>query len=362
MNKNKDQRRKDKLAARGKRVREHDAARKLRSLFPEFVFDESEADPEFASIIKEAVRQFRFSELPAFDQIAFKDMKESGAAYALSIIRLAMNESQNDGVATPYATHGDFLWQLTLGEIIFSKVPESDRENFLPMNNVRFIYQGKNILVKFYSMFTRKHKGGTLYFSRRNTEIDFDGKKYIVAFSKEAIKRIGERTIHAPFSYRGVGEFFAFIDLCMHYEPCTLPAGNPAFTFFDYCIERTWSFSYVKNILVSNNLDPTLGQYYYRVGYCPTELVDERFALATTLLFPGFGKTPEFKSLRNSRISDSEKQRLETLAKQGEMKQLQETRDFSALRWFHEHGVPQVIQTQKKMFHTYGDPVITPTL
>ena len=354
---NKDQRRQKKLKERDRSKRDREHTQKLRSEFPEFVFDETEshANPAFVAMIKESIRQFRFSELHPMEQTAFKDMREYGAEYSLKMIQLAMDDRQGHGIRTPYSTCGDLLWMISLGEAIFAKIAEVDRKNFLPINNVRFNYRGQNILVQFYSLLSHKHNEGTLYYSRRNTKIEFNGQEYIVAFSKEAILKLGERTVHAPLSYRGVGEFFAFMDLCLNYEPCLLRDDGPAFTFYDYCIERTWSFQYVTHIVGKDNYNPASGKPYYRVGYCPTVFVDERFALAKTLLFPGFSKTPEYKALHNSRLPYAEKERLKEIATHSlTFEQIQKTLDFSALKWFHENGVPQVIQTEKKMFHVYG--------
>ena len=358
MKNNKAQRRKKKLDEKSKSKLAHEDALKLRSLFPEFVFDETEsqADPAFVELIKNAIRQFRFSELHDMEQTAFKDMKKVGAAYPTEMIRRAMEENQSKGVQTPYSTHGDFLWWVSVGNAIFAKIPEADLTEFLPINNVRFLYRGTAIVVQFYSLLSHKHKGGTLFYSRRKTQIEFNGKQYVVGFSKEAIKRIGQRTVHQPFSYIGVGEFFAFMDLCMNFEPCALRDGGPAFTFFDYCTDRMWSSNYVSEVLGAENLDPAQGQPYYRIGYCPTEFVEDRFALARTLLFPGFSQTPEYHALLNARMPFAEKERLKTVATHDlTLAQIQKTRDFSALKWFQTNGVPQVIQTSKKMFHVYGD-------
>ncbi|HEY0981226.1 hypothetical protein [Schlesneria sp.] len=356
----KDQRRKKKLEEKSKSKRDHEESLKLRSVYPDFVFDETESqtDPAFVALIKDAIRQFRFTELHPMDRTAFKDMKKFGAAYPVEMIRRAMKENQANGVQTPHSMRGDFLWWVSVGETIFGKIPESDRKNFLPINNVRFLYRGTAILVQFYSLLSHRHAGSTLCYSRREPQIELDGQRFTVAFSNEAMKRIGERTVHQPFSYTGVGEFFAFMDLCANYEPCTLRDGGLAFTFFDYCTERMWSSHYVTEVLGEDKLDPKLGEPYYRVGYCPIVIVDDRFALAKTLLFPGFSKTPEYQALQVSRLPYAEKERLKAVATHDlTLAQIQKTRDFSALKWFQENGVPQVIQTQKKMFHVYGDSV-----
>jgi hypothetical protein len=83
MKNNKDQRRRKKLEEKAKSRRRHEDTLKLRSMFPDFVFDESESqtDPAFVALIKNAIRQFRFTELHQLDQIAFNDMKNFGAEY-----------------------------------------------------------------------------------------------------------------------------------------------------------------------------------------------------------------------------------------------------------------------------------------
>jgi hypothetical protein len=85
------------------------------------------------------------------------------------------------------------------------------------------------------------------------------------------------------------------------------------------------------------------------VGYCPVAF-EGRFAKATTLLFPGFSKTPEAVALRRSKLLGDDKRRRTRLAEGSDQIRLVQSEDFSAIKWFHDNGVPQVIQTQRPFY------------
>ena len=143
-----------------------------------------------------------------------------------------------------------------------------------------------------------------------------------------------------------------------NFESCTLRDGSHAFSFFDECPAdlspqvSSWQLGWAKTILGVKEVDPTQGKLYYRVGYCPVAL-DKGFAKAKTLLFPGFKKTPEYEALDNIHMPPETKRRLQRLATDSDMTSLWETNDFSALKWFHDNGVPQVIQTTEPLFRGY---------
>ena len=98
-------------------------------------------------------------------------------------------------------------------------------------------------------------------------------------------------------------------------------------------------------------MDPAKGKLYYRVGYCPIFFdFDKGFAKAKTFLFPGFRETPEYEALDNADMPRDTKRRLQRLATNSNMSSLLETNDISALKWFDDNGVPQVIQTTEPLF------------
>ena len=90
-------------------------------------------------------------------------------------------------------------------------------------------------------------------------------------------------------------------------------------------------------------------KYYYRLGYCPLALSGD-FAKTITFLTPGMYGTPEYRLIQdidNAKeryaISRS-KENITSLRKHGE------TDDFDAIKYFHAHGIPQVIASDKDFF------------
>ncbi len=349
-----------KIAAQERDKRALEIKRRRRTEFPDFVFWEEHGNPEFVAIVKEAIRRFDFAELDKVEQNAFRMMKQFGTAYALAALKKMMRKFQEEGVSDPYLASADGQWLCSVGHALFSHIPDDVKRSFLPMNDVEFRYRDDVIVAKFRSLLTQKSSGGTIYYSRYKPTIDFKGKEYIIGFSTEAIKRTCERTTKDPLRYyAALGDVYAYFEDCQYFEPCTLRDGSPAFSFFDECPNPdpgqqvvSFKFRLAKNILGSKEVDPTQGKLYYRVGYCPVAF-DQGFAKAKTLLFPGFKKTPEYEMLEKVRMPSDTKRRLQRLATNSDISHLWETDDVSALKWFHDNGVPQVIQTTEPLFRGY---------
>ena len=330
--------------------------RQRRAEFPDFRYREEHGNPEFVAIVKEAVQRFDFAELnELYHQKAFRRMKRKGAAYAEAALKGDMRQAREEGADDIYVHLGDTLWFLSLGHAVFSHIHDDVKRRFLPMNDVHFQYCDNVIVAKFRSLLTQKSSGGTTYYSRYKPTIDFGGKKYIVGFSKEALKRTCERTMKNPLRYADLGEVYAYFEDCQYFEPCTLRDESHAFSFFDECPHdssprvASWHLGRAKTILGIQEVDPTQGKLYYRVGYCPVVL-DQGFAKAKTLLFPGFKQTPEYEALDNADMPRDRKRRLQRLATSSNMSHLWETNDISALKWFDDNDVRQVIQTTKPLF------------
>ena len=329
--------------------------RRRRAEFPEFAYREKHGNPEFVDIVKKAIGDFDFAELEKIDQDVFRIMKKFGVEQALASLENVMRKFQEEGADDAYVVSADLQWLCSVGGAVFSHIPDEVKRSFLPMNDAEFRYRDDVIVVKFCSLLTQKSSGGTIYYSRYKPTINYKGKKYIVGFSKEALKRTCERTMKDPLIYAALGDVYAYFEDCQYFEPCTLRDGSPAFSFFDECFphsspklassQRLLS----EKILGTKEVDPAKGKLYYRVGYCPVAL-DKGFAKAKTLLFPGFKKTPEYEALDNAHMPPKTKRRLQRLAKTSDMSSLLETWDVAALKWFHDNGVPQVIQTTEPLF------------
>lgn len=338
-----------KSAAQERNKRVLEIKRQRRAESPDFVFWEEHGNPKFVTIVKEAIRHFDFAELGRVEQDAFRLMKRKGAAYAEAALKDVMCQCKEEGMSHPYVDLGDIYWWNSLGHAIFSDIPDEEKRRFLPMNDVHFIYHDDVIVVNFRSLPTQKSSGGTIYYSRYEPTIDSKGGKYVVGFSRHAIEALTQRRGIDPLRYAGLGDAYAYFEDCQYFETCTLRDGNPAFSFFDECFDRTPQLHWAKTILGIKEVDPARGKLYYRVGYCPI-FCNKGFAKAKTFLFPGFSQTPEYDALDKAHMPPDKKRRLQSLATNSDISSLLETGDVSALKWFHDKGVPQVIQTTKPLF------------
>jgi hypothetical protein len=364
------ERRKRKLTERRRSARIQDAKRRVTTqearrgnMFPGFAFSTEytkNADPQFVQVIKKAVQCFDFAELPEYQQIFFQRVRKYGAESAWQTFEQEQRQAINDHPGRGFARFADIQLHCTLGHHIFAQIPEADRRRFwvpfngveLPVVDVEFLPCQKVILVRFLSLLTKKTATGTTYYSRHMPTVKFGERQYHIGFSKHALEQTCKRIKTHWKNYAELGDLFAYFDQCVYFEPCFLRDGTPAVSFFDDAgdDERYWQFSsYVNQVLGMNGYSAARGRVYYRVGYCPVAFEGE-FAKATSLLFPGFVKTPEYAALDRSRLSPPEKQRISNLARNSDMDYLINTGDFTAIKWFHDNGVRQVIQTTEQLF------------
>lgn len=164
-------------------------------------------------------------------------------------------------------------------------------------------------------------------------------------------------------TYAALGDVYGFFEQCRHFEPSHIRGDGErrgelvgAVSFFDDCeSDRMWNHHYVTELLGAGyGNDPAKGTPYHRVGYCPVAL-DGDYAVATSFLPPGFCKTPEYGAIMRANLPRAEKERLRALATdEMALVRLTEDCDFSAVRLFHEGGVPQVVQTHEEWFVPYG--------
>jgi hypothetical protein len=181
--------------------------------------------------------------------------------------------------------------------------------------------------------------GQCVYASSHPQSVRVRGRSRRVAWSPHALQRLGERTVWSPSAYAALGDIFAFVQHGQYFESAVLHPDQAAFAFFAVCTAGHFSAEYAYQIL------PTVTphtQYAYRVGYCP--VVEEGdFVVAKTVLVPGYVGTPEYGVVRQASLDRGVKERMLARCEQHSSQRLGATQDFSLLRWFHTHGVPQVI-------------------
>ena len=334
-----------------RRRREYDRQRQYRLHCPQFRFDTADGDPDFVQLVKEAVATINFEDaavFPEWHRELYQTLKRGGTRAMrdqLLTMKLVAAEAGQAVGSIP-----DLEFAFTLGQTVLSRIPECARDRYLPLNDFTVVPERQHILVIVRSLLKAKGSGGTIYYSRRKPTLEIDGVRKIVAFSKHAIDRICERIKPRwKTSYAALGDIFAFLDQCAYFERCDLHGGQLGFTFYDGCDKEFIQYSYVEDVLGEENLDPKAGKPYYRVGYCPA-VVEGEFVKAKTFLFPGYTQTPECDRLYRSSLSPAEKQAIHQKVKTLNAYTLYGSQDMSVIKWFHDNGVPQVVQLRQEVF------------
>ena len=353
----KTQKRKRKLEHRARRTRDTATRHARRNKFPEFVFDTYYADPDFVAVVKAAVRAFDFDELGVGERLFFELVRDEGADTALETLRTVIEEVRIDDPTNLVVILGEGAALLSLGEHVLRKIPAVQRRVFFPLHDFRIFLRGNEVVVQCSSLCPL---GTRAFYSRHRPTVEFDGKAHVVAFSRAAIEKIQRRVKGTRTNYGALGDINAYFELCNHFEPCVLPlagAGSgegPAIAIFDTCATPGFAVhSFVTEVLGPTH-DASQGAPYYRLGYCPVALEDG-FAIAKSFLPPGFRKTPEYAAIHRARLPYEERRRLEAMATDdGALVRLIESGDFSAVRRFHESGVPQVVQSKERWFRGHA--------
>jgi hypothetical protein len=343
-----------------KKAKAGQVASRWRRKWPAFLLDTREGDPQFVEESKKAIHAFSFSELPLGQQIAYLDVATEGAEYTHRVIREAAKVALRQDPACEDAKFAEVIWALTLGELILSKIPESMREALPPHNNVQFVPIGNDIIVDCRALIKVETGREPFWHSRLQPTVEVEERTYSVAFAKHAIDSIKKRINPDWKTYSALGDVFAYLERCTRFDVCQLLNTDRkgkrqlALTFYDICyLEGFWEWMYVTKVLGRENLNPSLGLAYHRVGYCPAFLDEPRgFITLSTLLCPGYRKTPEYGLLQESALPVHEKTRLERIAVDHCRDDLLGSQDFSAIKWFHENGIPQVIQTREPVYRS----------
>lgn len=308
--------------------------------YPQFVLlDAAEADPHFVAHVERAARSIDLRDrtlFSGFESSLYKQIKKHGHAFTKELFE----ELAGDPVTQA-------MWAIKLGQIIFNYIPKDRLLAYIPFNDVQVLFGGRDIYLKFRSLRQQSGANGIIYYSCRRPALDIDGVPKIVGFSRHAIERVCERIVPRWENYAALGDAFAFFDQCLHFERCDLYDGQLAITFFAECSKGYLSEAFVDEVLGRQIED---GQnFYFRVGYCPAA-VEGDFVKAISLLPPGFRGTPEFTAIVQADIPRCEKTSMLQQATSMDLDRVKMERDFSLIKWFHEAGVPQVVESKQSFY------------
>lgn len=325
---------------------------KRRSRYPKVVIDSTNGTPEFVDLVRQAVAVTDFDNPKFFSsgQCEFyRLLREYGFPYARRCLQEAMAQKLAEG--DPMGRVGELLMLLNYGTVLFEQIPEEARRRFLPYNDVRILFIRNRMVLQFSSMLSHGGPGGAVFYGRNKPVIEFDGVQRTVAFSRHAIDRICERINPRYIHYAAAGDVHAFFSTCVYFEPVQLHGGQPAFVLYDICgNDHTLQYdTYVNQILGKDKLDRSLGRPYYKVGYCPV-VFEGDFAKAKTFLSPGFTGTPEYGAILNSNLKLTERNKLIQSATSLVPNDVLMNDTPETIKWFHDNGVPQVVQLKRKVF------------
>lgn len=344
--------REQELAARKKYFEAKDRERRRQDQYPVVEISSTKGTAEFVGLVRTALTTIDFDDPTFCDpgmREVYKLIRQEGWPYALKCLKAAMAEREEAG--DKFASIGVAAFIMHFGDALLSRIPEETRRRLMPYNDVRVMFRGRKIVLEFSSMLTEKGSMGTIFFSRRRPAIEFDGKLAIVAFSRHAIERICERLNPRYLTYAAAGDVHAFFSSCVYFEPVTLHGNQPAFCLFDACHEPGFVQydTYVRQVLGKENVDPFGGQCFYRVGYCPV-VFENGFAKAKTFLYPGFSGTPEFGAVLRANLPRTQRDALIRDATNNSATEVVVNDNPATIKWFHEHGVPQVVQMKRDVF------------
>jgi len=328
--------------------REH----RRRNRYPEIVIDETNGDPDFVELVKQAVASIDFDDRKLFNsgqREFYRLIREFGYPYAYRCLKEAMAQQLAEG--DPMGRVGETLMLLNYGTVLYEHIPLEARRQLLPWNDVRVMFEGNRIVLRFSSMLSQRGDNGMVFYGRNKPVVEFDGVQKTVAFSRHAIERICERLNPRYLSYAAAGDVHAFFSKCVYFEPVQLHGDKPAFAIYDICGHESSAqyYMYVERVLGKENVVPTAGCPYYRVGYCPVVFEGE-FAKAKTFLSPGYTGTPEYGAILNSTLSRPERDKLIQAATSLNPNDVLVNDSPQTVQWFHENGVPQVVQFKHDVF------------
>lgn len=320
---------------------------KTRDKYPQFIFNEfayRNIDEKFVGTVKAALKKIDFEDRNLFDKHArtfFQVMKSTN-----------FNESCADMKAVAQSFGIDVMperYSLLIGELFFKELSKLiDIEKYIPLYDCS-LHPQTDFHVKFSALESYKTQHGTGYYSPKKPTVLIDNEELIVSFSKHAMERIAERCVSNWLSYGGSGDLFSFLTHCTYYEFAEIDHNGekqPAITFYNDCQPNFVSERYLEKLSITRT---ECMHYYYRIGYCPVAF-HEGFVRAITLLTPGMRGTPEEKLIKDIPDFKRRNELQQSVQAMTSLKRLIDTDNFEAVKFFHEHGIMQVMETRKKIY------------
>lgn len=323
--------------------------------YPSFTFEASDAPSGFVELVRGALASIDFddrNQFPTWLAEYYRIVKSDGNAEAVAFLARLRSWLEARGDKSPVSP--EMIAGNRLGQLVFDRIPRNSLLRYVPFNDVVIQPEGNDIVVRFRSLLRAKGRRGTIYYSKYRPTLEIDGVPRVVGFSKHAIERICLRRCSGWDAYAGLGDAFGFFHECLYYERSDLYKNQLGFTFYDKCeAPPFWTCLYSE--VLGSGVDLSSGKFYYRVGYCLAD-IDGDFIKAISFLYPGYRSTPEYGLLIRSRLPSREKTNLIQKAEhQQSFTDVENGQfDIGLVKWFHDHGVPQVREFRNKLHARAG--------
>lgn len=343
-----------KRAKRKKQLKENIANKQLesyRKLFPLFDVGTDGADPSFIAEVKRALGEISFD-----DKRWFTD---DYRYFLKGIAKFGFPDISWEDIADRCArgtlsSRDEAVLQVTrrlcaaIGNAAYSLIPKEKRRNWLPYNAAFVILDEKLIKVRFSELESRRGgEFGIVSWSPDAPHIETEIGKRRFGISGHAVKSVCDRLFPKWLDeYEETVLANSLFSKCDHIEMTTLRNSARAVSIFQRCDSQyTPKYESIRTAF-SDTFDLNSGPIYFRVGYFPI-VPDGEFEKAKTFLYPGYRGTPERLLLESQRPKSHDLDRMTALMEDLEMHPILTAETVEVLRWFHDHGVVQVIQRRR---------------
>jgi len=293
--------------------------------------------PNFPSDLEEYLHLIlKNSTFDAFIKNAENNLKD----YYYSSTEIPINRSNLRRILEKADKESHYLSIFAVGDYIYRKIFDKfdkfDKCTML-VNDITVLPDGEKWQFIMRSLSSQKiSPSERIYYSLKTPKIKIDNKDYQVAYSEHCITQIHERLKLKKYNYAALGDTFSMLYENMYFEKVTLLNNQNALCIYGMCMgEEFIQFRIVKEIYGQKYFPGE--KYFFKLGYLPLEY-NGNYAVAKTILCPGFYTTPEYELLGRS---ESDIEWLKR-ANQNERKNNNDSYDFQLIKKMHELGIPQV--------------------
>lgn len=231
---------------------------------------------------------------------------------------------------------------VVIGDLIFKRLPTAYQQISLATQYFEVQVVDRTLAITFDSLPSKPHGKGRVFYPTHNPKAVFDGNPFPVGFSRHAIERACERMIWMnPLDYAQLLLIRLQLTGCLTCEGLQLSNGQHAFAMYGSVGDPGNPIyeTYVDRIF---NTTPGIPaeRLRYLMGYCPVDFRLGR-AVARTFLPPGYSDTPEDQLVRSTVTDRGLQRQLLAAARNNTFGQVL-TGNHDVIKWYHEHGVPQV--------------------